>query len=158
VALTCGGFGVSLIAFAFSRYSGSRRSFSFPRVLHHAGDGLFEHADPIHGPDALARRVMAVYSMMFMAWHLSVPCWGGKSRIVWVLHRCRFGGVASIVGAFAFGRKLPVFAAMARQLIIAQEVAGGEPSQEMTAGRWTRLGSRSRIHRRLRAPAWLTRL
>ena len=42
------------------------------------------------------------------------------------------GGAASIVGAILFGRKLPEFRGEARQLIIAQAVAGGEPAEEMT--------------------------
>jgi hypothetical protein len=37
------------------------------------------------------------------------------------------------VGAITFARKLPAFRGEARQLIIAQAVAGGEPSEEMTA-------------------------
>src|SRR5205823_4493791 len=42
------------------------------------------------------------------------------------------GGVASIAGAIWFGRMLPVFRSEARQLIIAQTMAGGEPAEEMT--------------------------
>jgi hypothetical protein len=44
------------------------------------------------------------------------------------------GGLASIGGAVWFGLSLPTFRVEARRLIVAQAVAGGEPSEEMTAG------------------------
>ena len=39
----------------------------------------------------------------------------------------------AIAGALWFGKTLPAFRYEARQMIIAQAVAGGEPSEEMTA-------------------------
>jgi hypothetical protein len=43
------------------------------------------------------------------------------------------GGALAILGAAAFGRYLPKIRVEARELIIAQGLAGGEPTQEMTA-------------------------
>jgi nitrate/nitrite transporter NarK len=43
------------------------------------------------------------------------------------------GAVACIGGAALFGLHLPKIRVEARQLIVAQEVTGGEPSVEMTA-------------------------
>jgi hypothetical protein len=43
------------------------------------------------------------------------------------------GGVASVLGALAFGKMLPSFRTEARKLILAQGVAGGEPAGGMTA-------------------------
>jgi hypothetical protein len=42
------------------------------------------------------------------------------------------GGLASVMGAWWFSVQLPKIRVEARQLIIAQAVAGGEPSEEMT--------------------------
>jgi hypothetical protein len=42
------------------------------------------------------------------------------------------GGLASVLGAWWFSVQLPKIRVEARQLIIAQAVAGGEPSEEMT--------------------------
>jgi hypothetical protein len=41
--------------------------------------------------------------------------------------------VACVIGAIWFGLHLPKIRVEARELIIAQAVAGGEPAQEMTA-------------------------
>ena len=76
---------------------------------------------------------MAVYSMMFMgmapfgsllagtlAQHLGAPA------------TVAIGGVVCIVGAVVFGLHLPALHREARQIIVALQVAGGEPSEEMT--------------------------
>jgi hypothetical protein len=42
------------------------------------------------------------------------------------------GGIASVAGAAWFGLQLPKIRVEARRLIVAQEIAGGEPS-DMTA-------------------------
>ncbi len=85
-------------------------------------------------PDHLRGRVMAMYTMMFMgmapfgslfagalAHHLGAPL------------TVSVGAVACIGAAFSFFFHLPKIRVEARQLIVAQEVAGGEPSVEMTA-------------------------
>jgi MFS family permease len=77
-------------------------------------------------PDTLRGRVMAVYSMMFLgmapfgaliagwiAEHLGAP------RTV------ALGGAVCLAAAGVFARKLPSLRDEARQLIIAQELAGG---------------------------------
>jgi hypothetical protein len=43
------------------------------------------------------------------------------------------GGFASVMGAWWFAVQLPKIRVEARQLIIAQAMTGGEPSEEMTA-------------------------
>jgi hypothetical protein len=42
------------------------------------------------------------------------------------------GGVVAIVGAGLFGLKLPALRPAAREMIVAQQIAGGAPAQEMT--------------------------
>jgi len=43
------------------------------------------------------------------------------------------GGIGSILGSAIFARNLPKIRVQARELIIAQGLAGGDPAQEMTA-------------------------
>jgi hypothetical protein len=45
------------------------------------------------------------------------------------------GGMCSILGAMWFGTRLPAIRGEARRLIIAQNYAGGDPPQEVTAVR-----------------------
>jgi len=85
-------------------------------------------------PDALRGRVMAVYSMMFMGMAPFGALLGGAlADRLGAPITVAVGGLASIVGAIWFGKQLPVFRGEARQLIIAQAMAGGEPAEEMTA-------------------------
>ena len=85
-------------------------------------------------PDALRGRVMAVYSMMFMGMAPFGALLGGAlADRLGAPITVATGALASIVGAIWFGKQLPVFRGEARQLIIAQAMAGGEPAEEMTA-------------------------
>jgi hypothetical protein len=43
------------------------------------------------------------------------------------------GGLACMLGAAAFGMRLPVMRVEARRLIIAQGLAGGDPAQEIVS-------------------------
>jgi len=85
-------------------------------------------------PDHLRGRVMAVYSMMFMGMAPFGALLGGAlaDRLGAPL-TVSIGAVACVGGAALFGLHLPKMRVEARRLIVAQEVAGGEPSQEMTA-------------------------
>jgi MFS family permease len=84
-------------------------------------------------PDALRGRVMAVYSMMFMGMAPFGALWAG-----WVAERIgapltvATGGIVCLVGATVFGLRLPTLRSEARQLIVAQGLAGGEPPSQMT--------------------------
>ncbi len=135
VAFTCGGFGFSLVLFAFSRYFWLSVALLLPvgfcMMLGMASSNTLIQAMT---PDHLRGRVMAMYTMMFMgmapfgslfagaiAEHLGAPL------------TVSVGAVACIGAAFLFFFHLPKIRVEARQLIFAQEVAGGEPSVEMTA-------------------------
>jgi len=48
------------------------------------------------------------------------------------------GGVMAILGAAVFGRKLPALRPAAREMIVAQQMAGGTPAQEMTGRVFTK--------------------
>ncbi len=84
-------------------------------------------------PDALRGRVMAVYSMMFMGMAPIGALLGGAlaDRLGAPL-TVAIGGCASLGGSVWFGLQLPKIRVEARRLIVAQAVAGGEPS-DMTA-------------------------
>ncbi|OGP54724.1 MAG: hypothetical protein A2Y65_11325 [Deltaproteobacteria bacterium RBG_13_52_11] len=82
-------------------------------------------------PDNLRGRVMAVYGMMFMgmapfgallagtiAHHLGAPI------------TVTLGGAVCIVAAVGFGLRLPTFRREARQMIVALQMAGGDPAEE----------------------------
>jgi MFS family permease len=85
-------------------------------------------------PDHLRGRVMSVYSMMFMGMAPFGALLGGlvADRMGAPL-AVIMGAVAGLGGAILFGLRLPSMRDEARRLIIAQEMVGGEPAQEMTA-------------------------
>ena len=85
-------------------------------------------------PDELRGRVMALYSMMFMGMAPFGALFGGAMADRFGAPiTVAIGAIASIVGAVLFRLNLPKIRTEARQLIIAQAVAAGEPSEEMTA-------------------------
>jgi len=78
--------------------------------------------------------VMSVYSMMFMGMAPFGAFFGGAiaDRLGAPL-AVSMGAVACLGGAAMFGMRLPKIRGEARRLIIAQQMVGGEPAQEMTA-------------------------
>jgi hypothetical protein len=92
-------------------------------------DGVVEYADSSHGARPASRtRDGGVFDDVYGD--------GADGRAVirlvsgppWAI-----GGVGAIVGAALFARNLPKIRVEARELIIAQGMAGGEPAQEVTA-------------------------
>jgi MFS-type transporter involved in bile tolerance (Atg22 family) len=85
-------------------------------------------------PDHLRGRIMAVYSMMFMGMAPFGAFLGGAlADRLGAPVTVAMGGIGAIGGAAIFGVNLSKIRVEARRLIVAQEAAGGEPSQEMTA-------------------------
>jgi MFS family permease len=135
VSICCAGFGISLIVFSFSRQFWLSAAILVPVgffiMLQMACSNTLIQSMV---PDALRGRVMAVYSMMFMGMAPFGALLGGAlADRLGAPITVSLGGCASIVGAIWFARQLPVFRGEARQLIIAQAMAGGEPAEEMTA-------------------------
>jgi MFS family permease len=136
VALSTAGFGVSLILFSLSRSFWLSAALLLPvgfsMMFQMAASNTLIQAMV---PDSLRGRVMAVYSMMFMG---MAPIgsllagalahrWGAPATVM-------VGGGVCIAGAAIFGYRLPALRAEARQLIVALQMAGGEPADEMTGG------------------------
>ena len=134
VALSCGGFGLSLLLFSLSRHFWLSVALLLPvgfsMMLQMSSSNTLIQAMV---PDHLRGRVMAVYSMMFMGMAPFGALMGGAlaDRLGAPL-TVLIGAVACLGGAALFGLHLPKIRVEARHLIVAQGVAGGEPSQEMT--------------------------
>jgi MFS family permease len=134
VAVSAASFGIALVAFSFSRTFWLSALLLIPvggalMVEMAASNTLLQAMVP----DQLRGRVMALYSMMFMG---MAPF--GALAAGWVAERrgapitVALGGLVCIAGATVFSFKLPALRNEARELIVAQEVAGGDPPAEMT--------------------------
>jgi MFS family permease len=135
VAWMCGAFGVSLVLFSFSRNFWLSALLLLPvgfsMMLQMASSNTLIQSMV---PDALRGRVMALYSMMFMGMAPFGALLGGAvADKLGAPIAVAIGGLASVAGAFVFGKALPSFRTEARALILAQGVAGGEPAGGMTA-------------------------
>jgi len=134
VAVCCAGFGLSMILFASSRSFWLSVLLLLPvgyfiMLQMAASNTLIQ----VMVPDALRGRAMAVYSMMFMGMAPVGSILGGAmSDRIGAPWTVAVGGLVSVIGAWWFSLQLPKIRAEARQLIIAQAMAGGEPAEEMT--------------------------
>ncbi|PYX89160.1 MAG: MFS transporter [Acidobacteria bacterium] len=134
IAFSCGGFGLFLILFSLSRHFWLSAAILVPvgfcMMLDMSASNTLIQAMV---PDHLRGRVMAVYSMMFMGMAPFGALLGGAvADRLGAPIAVAIGGVACVGGAILFGMRLPNLRVEARQLILAQAVAGGEPAQEMT--------------------------
>jgi len=135
VAFSCGGFGTSLVLFSLSRNFWLSAMLLLPvgfcMMLQMSSSNTLIQAMV---PDELRGRVMALYTMMFMGMAPFGSLFAGV-----LAHRLgapltvSIGAVACIGAAALFFFHLPRIRVEGRRLIVAQEVAGGEPSVEMTA-------------------------
>jgi MFS family permease len=134
IALSAAGFGASLILFGFSRWFWVSLVVLIPAgftmMLQMACTNTLIQA---MSPDRLRGRVMAAYSMMFMGMApLGALLAGALADRIGSPWTVAIGGIVCLAGAGVFARRLPVIRAEARQLIIAQGMAGGEPAEQMT--------------------------
>jgi MFS family permease len=135
VAISCGVFGACLIAFAFSRSFWIAAAALIPvgfamMTQMGASNTLVQTMTPDH----LRGRVMSVYSMMFMG---MAPVGALLAGVVAERFGAPFtvavGGVIAIAGSIAFWLRLPALRPEARQLILAQQMVGGDPAEAVTA-------------------------
>jgi MFS family permease len=134
VAFSCGGFGVFLVLFSLSRSFWLSTTLLVPvgfcMMFQMSSSNTLIQA---MAPDELRGRVMAVYSMMFMGMApFGTLLAGALADRLGAPVTVAMGAVAAIGGAAIFGRYLPKIRTEARRLIVAQAIAGGEPSVEMT--------------------------
>jgi MFS family permease len=134
VAMACASFGTALILFSFSRWYVLSVILlvpvGFSMMVQMASSNTLIQAMV---PDRLRGRAMAVYSMMFMGMApMGALLAGGLADHIGAQWTLAIGGVGAIVGASLFARNLPKIRVEARQLIIAQGVAGDEAAEEMT--------------------------
>jgi len=77
--------------------------------------------------------VMAVYSMMFMGMApIGALLGGALADRLGAPVTVAIGGLASVAGSIWFRFQLPKIRVEARRLMVAQAVAGGEPSEMTT--------------------------
>jgi MFS family permease len=134
VAIACGGFGTGLILFSLSRWYWLSlcvlAPMGFSMMTQMASSNTLIQ---VMVPDRLRGRMMAVYSMMFMGMApFGSLLYGALAEHIGAPHTLMMGGCVAIVGAILFARNLPKIRVEARQLILAQGMAGGEPAEEMT--------------------------
>jgi MFS family permease len=129
------GFGASLITFSLSR------NFWLSVVLLvPVGFGMMLETTTSNTliqamvPDELRGRVMAVYTMMFMGMApLGSLFSGAVADHLGAPVTLAFGGVVCMIAATIFLSRLPQFRIGARQLVVAQGLAGGDPAQEIAS-------------------------
>jgi len=135
IAIACSSFGVCLILFAFSRVMWLSVALLIPTgfsvMLQMASSNTLIQSMV---PDRLRGRAMAVYSMMFMGMApLGALLAGSVAHAMGAPLTVAMGGLISIIGGVIFGLRWSAHRPVARELIVAQQVTGGAPAQEITA-------------------------
>jgi MFS family permease len=134
VMVAAASFGVTLVLFSLSRTLWLSALLLVPvggsmMVQMAASNTLIQSMVP----DALRGRVMAVYSMMFMGMAPFGALWAGAvAERIGAPATVVIGGVVCLVAAAVFGLRLPALRGEARELIIAQGLAGGVPPAAVT--------------------------
>jgi MFS family permease len=135
VATASASFGVALIAFSLSRSFGLSAVLLVPvgasmMVQMAASNTLIQSMVP----DALRGRVMAVYSMMFMGMAPFGALFAGSlAERVGAPTTVAIGGGVCLAASAVFSLRLPALRSEARELNVAQQLAGGEPAAQVTA-------------------------
>lgn len=136
VAVSAVGFGAGLVAFAFSRIFWLSAVILVPvgfAMMIEMGSSNTLIQSMV--PDRLRGRVMSVYSMMFMGMAPIGSLLAGAAAdglgAPWTVAA---GGFICMAAAGVFSIWLPRIRGHARRLIVAQQMAGGDPPQEMTGG------------------------
>ncbi len=133
VGYACSGFGVSLVLFALSRWFWLSWILLIPvgfsLMLQMAASNTLVQTMV---PDHLRGRVMALYSVMFMGMApFGALGAGAVARSLGAAATVMLGGVICLAGALLYRWRFPAFRQEARQLIVAQGMAGGEPAGPM---------------------------
>jgi len=135
VAASCGVFGGSLVLFSLSRSFWIAAAALIPvgfamMTQMGASNTLIQSMTPDH----LRGRVTSVYSMMFMGMApVGALLAGVMAQHFGAPFTVAAGGVVAIAGSLVFGFRLPSLRPEARQLILAQQMVGGDPAEEVIA-------------------------
>lgn len=134
VAFSATGFGASLILFSLSRSFWLSAALLLPAgfsmMVEMASSNTLIQAMV---PDELRGRVMAVYSMMFMGMApIGALLAGVLANHLGAPNTVMMGGVVCIGGGLIFGLRLPALREEGRRIIIALQMVGGDPPDEMT--------------------------
>jgi MFS family permease len=134
VAMSAASFGITLALFSLSRNFWLSTALMVPvgfsLMVEMASSNTLIQAMV---PDRLRGRVMSVYSMMF----LGMAPFGGlaagyAAERIGAPATITGGGIVCVAAAIVFRLRLPSLRVEARELIVAQGLAGGEPPQEIT--------------------------
>ena len=134
VMMACGGFGVSLVLFAFSRNLWLSvlllLPVGFSMMLQLASTNTLIQA---MAPDHFRGRVMSMYSMMFMGMSpIGALLAGVFAHSLGAPGAVAAGGAACIAAALVFRSHLPALTAEGRELIDAQMMVPAEPAEAET--------------------------
>lgn len=135
VAIACSSFGFFLICFAYSKLLWLSIVLLVPvgffLMLQMASSNTLVQSMV---PDQLRGRVMSVYSMMFMGMApFGGLLAGSLAHGIGAPLTVSIGGFIAICGGILFGLRWSAHRPIARELIVAQQMSGGTPAQEMTA-------------------------
>ncbi|MBZ5729059.1 MAG: MFS transporter [Acidobacteriia bacterium] len=136
VAAAACAFGVVLVAFSFSRIFWLSAALLVPlgfsmMIQMGSSNTLIQSMSP----DRLRGRVMSVYSMMFMGMApIGSLLAGAAAGKLGAPLTVASGGIICMAAAGIFWARLPAIRVGARRLIVAQQMAGGDPPQQMTGG------------------------
>ena len=129
VATSAAAFGIALVLFSFSRVFWLSAVLLVPvgaaMMVEMAASNTLIQAMV---PDALRGRVMAVYSMMFMGMApFGALIAGSVAERLGAPWTVAAGGIVCVVAASVFAFRLPSLRVEGRRLIVAQEMAAGNP-------------------------------
>jgi MFS family permease len=133
VAVSSAGFGVSLILFSASRHFWLSALLLIPAgfsmmVEMASSNTLIQSMSPDH----LRGRIMAVYSMMFMGMApFGALLAGALAEHIGAPLTVAIGGIICIAGGVVFAARLPVLRPEGRRIIVALQMTGGLPPEEV---------------------------
>jgi len=131
-ALSAAGFGLVLMLFGFSRWFWVSFALMVPAGFAMMLEmGASNTLIQTMAPDALRGRIMSVYSMMFMGMApIGSLLAGVAAGRLGAPLTVAGGGAICLTAAIGFALWLPYLRTGARELIVAQQMAGGDPPQE----------------------------
>jgi MFS family permease len=140
VAVACTGLGIFLALFSFSHALWLSATLLVPvgfcAMIQMASSNTLIQSMV---PDRLRGRVMSFYAMTFMGMApLGSLLAGSLAHTLGARWTVFFGGMAALVGAAVFWTRLPHLRPAAREMIVAQQMSGGSPAQEMTTRVFTK--------------------